>query len=287
MQIGENAASNSLTDWSPSFCAIHLSRSKEMRTLTALFSPGLKIWLLTLFAFAMPSGVALAEEFVLAAADSSPTAYFVDGKPKGILVDVVTEAFRRAGHSVKIKLMPWARCLAEVQDGKVDGIFSVFKLPEREAFLAYTDVPVVVQIEAFFVHKDSDLQFDGDFSQLSKARMGVIRGTSYGAQVGGLLKNGLWPNVTVTNSVDGLASMLAAKRIDIAPTYRLVFIDAAKRIGSPQAFRELTPAVESVPSYLAFNRKRDFSKPIAAFDKALASMKKDKSFDAIYAAYLN
>src|SRR4051794_14924840 len=66
---------------------------------------------------------------VLVAAESAPTAYMEDGKPTGILVDVVTEALQRAGHPFEVQLMPWARCLAEVRSGRVDGIFSVFRLP--------------------------------------------------------------------------------------------------------------------------------------------------------------
>jgi polar amino acid transport system substrate-binding protein len=41
---------------------------------------------------------AKAETLVLAAADSRPTAYMENGKPAGLLVDIVTEAFRRAGY---------------------------------------------------------------------------------------------------------------------------------------------------------------------------------------------
>jgi len=86
---------------------------------------------------------------VLVAADSAPTAYMEDGKPSGMLVDVVTEALQRAGSQFEIRLMPWARCLAEIRSGRVDGIFSVFKLPERNAFLTYTSVPIITQVEAF------------------------------------------------------------------------------------------------------------------------------------------
>lgn len=228
-----------------------------------------------------------AEDLVLVAADSRPTAYIVDGKPTGILVDVVTEAFRRSGHSVKIQLMPWARCLAEVREGNVDGIFSVFRLPEREAFLAYTENPVITQIEVLFIHADSDIQFTGNLAELSHLRTGIIRDTSYGPDIDKLVKNGTWQNITYTSSVDSLVAMLAAKRIDFAPSYRAVFLDAAKQAGSIGKIKELSPAVESMPSYLAFNKKRDYAKISAEFDKALASMKKDKSFDAIYAKYLN
>jgi polar amino acid transport system substrate-binding protein len=50
-----------------------------------------------------------ARSLVLVAADTAPTAYMEDGKPTGILVDVVTEAFRRTGYQFEIQLMPWAR----------------------------------------------------------------------------------------------------------------------------------------------------------------------------------
>lgn len=247
----------------------------------------LKLWLWAAFTVTMAFNVAYAENLVLVAADSRPTAYIVDGKPTGILVDVVTEAFRRSGHSVKIQLMPWARCLAEVREGNVDGIFSVFRLPEREAFLAYTENPVITQIEVLFIHADSDIRFTGNLAELSHLRAGIIRDTSYGPDIDKLVKNGTWQNITYTSSVDSLVAMLAAKRIDFAPSYRAVFLDAAKQAGSIGKIKELSPAVESIPSYLAFNKKRDYAKISAEFDKALASMKKDKSFDAIYTKYLN
>lgn len=246
-----------------------------------------KAWLLATCFIAMAFNAVHARDLVLVAADSRPTAYIQDGKPVGILVDVVTEAFRRAGHTVKIQLMPWARCLAEARDGNVDGIFSAFRLPEREAFLAYTSIPVITQVEVFFVHADSDIRFNGNLNDLSNLRIGVIRDTSYGPAIDNLIKSGSWRNVTYTSSVDSLVAMLAAKRVDLSPSYRHVFLDAVKQAGASGKIKELAPAVESIPSYLAFNKKQDYTKTMADFDKALASMKKDKSFDAIYAKYLN
>src|SRR4051812_40299597 len=151
-----------------------------------------------LFAIAMVvmgCGNAYPAGLVLVAADSAPTAYMQDGKPSGILVDVVTEAFRRSGHQFEIQLMPWARCLAEIRSARVDGIFSVFKLPERTEFLTYTSVPVITQVEAFFVPGDSDLKFAGDMSQLGGLRLGIIRGTSYGIKIDSALKTGVWSTV--------------------------------------------------------------------------------------------
>jgi len=226
-----------------------------------------------------------AGELVLVAADSAPTAYIQNGKPAGILVDVVTEAFRRAGYPITIRLMPWARCLAEVRKGTVDGIFSVFKLPEREVFLTYTDIPIIIQVESFFVTADSDITFEGDFSKLKDTKIGIILGTSYGPNIDGLIRDGTWKDVTKTNHVDSLVAMLIRKRFDVAVGYRYVVLDAAKKMGVLDQIKELTPGADSIPSYLAFTKKRDYTKIISDFNWALTSMKEDGTFAAIYDKY--
>jgi polar amino acid transport system substrate-binding protein len=235
---------------------------------------------------AMGCGNAYPGGLVLVAADSAPTAFMQAGRPSGILVDVVTEAFRRTGHQFEIQLMPWARCLAEIRSGRVDGIFSVFKLPERDEFLTYTNVPVITQVEAFFVPADSDLKYGGDMSQLRGLRIGTIRGTSYGNTVDGALKAGVWPTVVETNNVDSLVGMLVLKRVDLAVGYRHVVFEAATKKGDLNQIRELSPDIAEIPSYLAFNKQHDYSEVIADFDTALTSMKNDHSFDAIYENYL-
>jgi polar amino acid transport system substrate-binding protein len=242
-----------------------------------------------LFALAIATtdcGNAYPAGLVLVAADSSPTAYVRDGKPSGILVDVVTEAFRRTGEPFEVQVMPWARCLAEVRSGRVDGIFSVFKLPERTEFLTYTNVPVITQVLAFFVPADSDVQFDGDIGKLGRLGIGTIRGTSYGLKVDSALKTGVWPTVVETNNVDSLVGMLSLKRIDLAIGYRHVVLEAARNRGYLDKIRELSPGIDEIQSYLAFNKQHDYSKVIADFDRALTSMKDDHSFEAIYEKYL-
>ena len=180
---------------------------------------------------------------VLVAADSAPTAYMEDGRPFGILVDVVAEAFRRTGYQFEIQLMPWARCLAEIRSGRVDGIFSVFQLPERNEFLTYTSIPIINQVLAFFVPADSDLKFGGDIAQLQRFRIGTIRGTSYGAKVDSVLNAGGWSTVVKTNNIDSLVGVLALKRIDLAVGYRHVVLEAARKKGYSEKIKELSPQV--------------------------------------------
>jgi polar amino acid transport system substrate-binding protein len=223
---------------------------------------------------------------VLVAADSAPTAYMENGRPSGILVDVVSEAFRRTGRQFEIQLMPWARCLAEIRSGRVDAIFSVFQLPDRNEFLTYTKVPVINQVLAFFVPADSDLKFDGDIAQLQHFRIGTIRGTSYGPKVDSALNAGAWSTVVETNNIDSLVGMLALKRVDLAVGYRHVVLEAARKKGYLDKIKEVYPSIDVIPSYLAFNKRREYSEEIAEFDRALTSMKDDLSFRTIHEKYL-
>lgn len=241
------------------------------------------LWMTCLVPMMIPA--TSAQTLVLAAADSVPTAYVVDGKQSGMLVDVIHEAFKRSGHSVEIAIMPWARCLAEVKAGKIDGIFSVYRTPERQEFLTYADEVLITQVQAFFVRKDSTISFDGDLTKLSGLRIGIINATSYGPRLDAALRTGTFKNVDAADSASSNIQKLLRDRVDVIPSYRHVVLDSARTLGVIGSIKELSPAVEAIPSYLAFSNKRDYAKVIEAFNQALRSMKKDGTYDAIFSKY--
>lgn len=240
---------------------------------------------LTCFAL-MTTPSTFAQALVLAAADSVPTAYVDNGKQSGILVDVMNEAFRRAGYPISIRIMPWARCLIEVKEGRIDGIFSIYQTRERQEFLTYAEEILITQVQAFFVRKESAITFDGDLNKLSDLRIGIINQTSYGSRLDSALEKGVFKKVDPANSASSNIQKLLRDRVDLIPSYRHVVLDSAKSLGVAGAIKELSPAIESIPSYLAFTNKRDFTKIIDAYNQALQSMKKDGTYDAIFNKYL-
>ncbi|WP_136810228.1 substrate-binding periplasmic protein [Desulfosediminicola flagellatus] len=241
--------------------------------------------LAALFTATIPQTV-FAETIVLAAADSTPTAYTENGKQSGILVDVINEAFKRADYPVEIKIMPWARCLKEVKDGNVDGIFSAYDIKERHAFLTYATEVLITQVQAFFVLKDSTITFDGDLTKLSDKSIGIIIQTSYGPRLDLALKNGTFVKVDQTTSAPLNVKKLLEGRVEIIPSYRHVVLSTAKSLGAVNQIKELSPEIEAIPSYLAFTKKRNFTNIIRDFNKALLSMKNDGTYDIIFNNYI-
>lgn len=225
------------------------------------------------------------ETLVLAAADTRPTAFLVDGKPTGMLVELVTEAFRRAGHSVEIKLMPWARCIEEAKIGAVDGVFSSFKLPERELFLSFPKEALTTQIIAFFARSNSTVGFDGGLNSVRDVKIGIINGTSYGKKFDAAVKDGALAHIDRANNIDSNLQKLVFARVDLIPSYREVAMEAARRLDLLSKIQEISPPIESVPSYLAFTKVRDLSKLSRAFDTELALMKQDGTYDRIVERY--
>lgn len=235
---------------------------------------------------AMTASVVCADTLVLAAAHTWPTAYLVDGRPTGMLVDLVTEAYRRAGHSAEVKLMPWARCLREAETGEVDGVFSSFKLPERERFLAFSKEALTIQVIVFFARRESTERFGGDLAAMRDVKIGVITGTSYGEQFDAAVRGGVLRNVEQTNSIESNLKKLVFGRVDLVASYRNVALDTATRLQLLAQIREISPPLDSVPTYLAFTRVRDLSKRSEDFDAAMASMKQDGTYDLITRRYL-
>lgn len=249
-----------------------------------LFKRTLGILMISLLAV---SNAASGETLVFAVTDTQPTAYPVNGKPAGILVELVTEAFRRAGHTVEIKFMPWARCLTDVRAGRVDGIFSVFKLAGREQWLLFSQEVLIRQQIVFFSRPDSQVVFDGRLHSVRDVKIGIINDTSYGAIFDSALKQGVLSQIDKANNIESNLRKLVAGRVDLIVSYDFVALQAAEHIHLRENIRQLSPAIDLVPGYLAFTRVRDFKKLSDAFDVQLALMKQDGSYNRIAEKYVH
>jgi polar amino acid transport system substrate-binding protein len=231
-------------------------------------------------------GPAAAQGLRLVTGNYPPYEYEEDGQPKGMVVEIVQEAFRRAGHAVSIEVMPWARALQEAQSGRADGIFAAVKTPERERQLAYTREPLVPLVVSLFVRKDSGIRYDGRLQPLAHYRFGVVNRFSNGPRFDGAMAAGVLPLVEAANGTESNIRKLMAGRIDVMVNNRYGAHYFLRRLGLDDQVAELQPPLDASPSYLAFSRARDDLAALReAFDRALAAMKADGSFQRIVEAH--
>ncbi len=117
-----------------------------------------------------------------------PYAYKNDGVITGIAVDIVYEMARKLDIKIEIKVYPWRRVLESLEEGVVDGGFSLFKKNEREAFCLYTGV---IQYEQYnlFVKKGHSFPFSG-IKDLYGKRIGIDRGVFVSGEFEKAVKDG-------------------------------------------------------------------------------------------------
>ena len=97
----------------------------------------------------------------------------------GIAIDIIQAVFEDMGHTVEIEVYPWPRALKNAKLGLYDGIFSVFKTPEREEFLTYPKEPLVSMDLGFYAGKNAlyqnitlDNAFEHSIVTVRRASMG-------------------------------------------------------------------------------------------------------------------
>ncbi len=228
---------------------------------------------------------ASADALRMVALSFPPLIYDDGGKPAGIAYEIVTEAMKKAGHTVSVEIMPWARALETVKEGGADAIFTAYKTPEREQFLNYSTEVLVPQVVSFFVTKDSAITFDGDLTKLGKAKIGVVNQISYGSVIDDAIKSGVLANVEKSNDSDSNVKKLLSGRFDVMPSNRYVAQYFLKQQGALDQVKELTPEAQNLPSYIAFTKARDTAKLRADFDAGVAAMKASGAYQQVLDKY--
>ena len=92
----------------------------------------------------------------------------------GFTSEIVAEAFKRAGYTVEVHFMPWARVLQEVMKGKYDAAYPAYYSKERaKTYIlsnSFAEGPLV-----FCKKKGADISYK-TLQDLRPYRIGVVRG---------------------------------------------------------------------------------------------------------------
>lgn len=129
---------------------------------------------------------ALAEEdapLIINSPESHPYAWVENGRMTGLFHDLAMEAFQRAHRKVEIHLIPWARAMEEVRQGRADGMFVVYKTPERERDFAFPEEPLTDLRERIFVRRNAQFGYMEDFANFDGRRVGMLNYTVHGAKL--------------------------------------------------------------------------------------------------------
>lgn len=210
----------------------------------------------------------------------------------GINIDLVNEAFARAGLEAHYIEMPWKRNLVEIERGNVDVALSAGITPEREKYAYFSKGSLKLEYNALFIRKADKEKF-ANIKALKDIRgtelaVGIAPGTSYSDEFESLIKDPEFAKRLEQASADiNNVKKLAARRIDAFLADELVGVSLLNSLGLDDQVEILfyLYGESDAKSYLMFSQKTVSKAQVAAIDKALESMKQDGTYQKILSKY--
>ena len=238
-----------------------------------------------LLAFLIPILGARADKpVVLAAPEGYPNTYVENGEIKGFFADLVREAFHRGNRAVEIRVLPWLRAIDAARYGHVDGMFVIFKSPEREPYFDYPAEPLIRFHETVFVRAGPGSPDSFDLDQPYSRRIAIVSHSYHGPRVDPVLRSGRFPHLIEIDDYDTMVRMLTAGRIDLVIAVADPIAESAARLKLTDKIKRL-PDLDQVPAYLVFTKDHDMSAEKKIFEDGIRAMKADGTYDSLEKKY--
>ena len=134
----------------------------------------------------------------------------------GRIVELEKQLFQRLGYKeIKFPLINWARCLHQAKLGLNDGVMMLFKKPERQKYLVFSESIMTTRLVVLYSTKYSPSSIDWkDPKIISNKVIGIVRGNSYGAEFDLEMKKGNYIIFEIKDEISSL-QMLSHGRLDL------------------------------------------------------------------------
>ena len=217
-----------------------------------------------------------------------PFQYEVDGKPYGITVDIVQEAFMRLNIPISIYFHPFPRAIHKIKNGNADIIFTLYYKKSREEFVHYSRLILIEQTMSLFAKKDRKIKYEGLLNKLSPYSFGMVR-YSYGKVLDTAVQEQKITKVEYISDTELNFKKFLGGRFDILPSDKMVAYYYLHQLNPHWhlEIQEFSPAIETFPAYVGFAKTPKMEQLRDKFDQAIQSMKYDGTYQKIITKHLD
>ncbi|MCD5995028.1 transporter substrate-binding domain-containing protein [Pseudomonas sp. CDFA 602] len=196
----------------------------------------------------------------------------------GLATDIVSTALKRAGYTTVYEQVPWARAMLGLSEGRHDVLIDAWFSEDRTRIGQFSK-PYLVNRVRFLKRRDSGIEATRE--QLHDYVIAVVRGYAYSP---GFDNDPLLHKVPV-QSFSAAIRMLAAGRVDLTLEDEYV-----ARYNLALEAEEVRSQVEFLPGSLTENdlhilvslKNPRHAEIVAGFDREIAAMKADGSYEALF-----
>lgn len=175
-----------------------------------------------------------------------------EGVPVGASMEIAETVLGRLGYDVRVTQYSDMRSVLEaLASGRQDLMVNLTKTPERSKIALFTSTPHLHETQDMIVRADSRITLSDRLLDLTRFRIGVVFGWTYGPEFDAAHFLHKEPVLDSTAQIKGLL----AGRFDLAVNNRQFFMNRAESLGIINAFKVLEPAVYTLPVNIAVSRK--------------------------------
>ncbi len=194
-----------------------------------------------------------------------------DQSLKGLGVELTKKIAKIHNLDIKIKVFPLKRAISMIEEGSADAIIGAYYSKKRAKFISYSNQFFYQDKITLYTLKQSKLDWNGDFSNLKKLRLGAIRGWSLGDKFN---MHSTDYNIVYVNQLEQLFSMLYLKRIDFLIAHQRAVNNIMSTNDFNMKYRKIQKTISTNRGYFGFSKKRELEKLKSLFDKSYLELSK-------------
>ncbi|MFZ5757002.1 MAG: substrate-binding periplasmic protein [Pseudomonadota bacterium] len=200
-----------------------------------------------------------------------------DGRPTGYAVDLVAAIYEAAGARLELISLPYARCMALVDAGKLAGCFDTPRDRRIETRYLWHDVPLFLARSQVFAQAGRAHVVTGPVD-LEGTRVAITNGYFYGDE---FHLNTRIRQEVVDSDLTALR-MLAAGRVDHALVFEQVARYLFRTWPDLQGRVTAVGSFQDVPIYLSFSRTHpDAPEALRLFNRGMAEIRRNGTRERI------
>lgn len=200
----------------------------------------------------------------------------------GLAVEILEEALKDEEYELEYKQIPWSRAEEGMKNGTYDVLLNVWKTPDREENLFFSDF--YISNKLVFLKKISDnFDYEG-ISSLEGKKIGTRRGYDYGDE---FMKSNLFNRFPIDSTLQNIRK-LRSNRIDLIIEDELVmkyilneeYSEKEKQLDFAEGIY-----MEKELYFTIFKKNNIGEEFIADFNEGLEKMKKNGKYEEILMKY--
>jgi polar amino acid transport system substrate-binding protein len=213
-----------------------------------------------------------------------------DGGVVGIAIEINRAVLARLGCQSKLRKLPWARALKELELGRLDILHGAFRRPKREVYAYFSGPVIPPSRNILFMHSQALQRWPSKRLlelQHTDFRLGAQINVAYGADYEQLMSDPAFAaRVSLAANRTNLWRMVGKGRIDgvIADEYTGAF--EIQQLGLGEQIKPTAVVVSRDAAEVAFSKRSNDPAFVQAYAAVLRELVADGSYERIVQRYV-